>query len=86
MQCTLLYKWLDRLPSDFHIFKSFPRIQVQEYGPLDLVDGAEWLMAVQTICRLLLGLGLVARLGQEETEYEQRSTAAKIRAQMDRGS
>jgi hypothetical protein len=68
MQCTLLHKWLDRLPSELHTLKSFARIQVQEYGPLDLANGQERLTAVQMMCRLILGLGMATKLSVVEDQ------------------
>jgi len=62
LQCTLPHQWLDRLPSDLYTLKFFARIQVQEYGPLDLADEEERLEVVQIICRLLLALGIEAKL------------------------
>jgi hypothetical protein len=52
---------------------------VQEYGPLDLADGTERPEAVQMICRLMLGLGRAAKLGDGEEGDEQRCTVTKVR-------
>jgi hypothetical protein len=76
MQCTLPYKWLELLPPDLHTLKSFARIQIKEYSPLDLADGLDRLVVVQTICRLLLGLARAAKLGEEGGD-EQKSAVAQ---------
>jgi hypothetical protein len=80
MQCTLPHKWLDRLSCDLRTLGSFARIQVQEYGPLDLAVGAERLVAVQMICRLLLGLGMAAEfaLSEEQARSDAQAWEEKI--------